>query len=158
MSVSRTSRQLLISLICDIRLVYIYVVVSLISHIIRRLLIVNSSDVLPASFLWAASILSLTCEYSISISFMCTICSSLSDHHVCVLDILAACSVPSLISVIIIRLIYIRLVLLRFHCQSLLPDSVLLFFFFFLILRRMGKYKALAQHTSMYFHTRRVSI
>ena len=33
---------------------------------------------------------------------------------------------------------------------------VLLFFFF--ILRRMGKNKALAHHTSTYFHTRRVSI
>ena len=31
-------------------------------------------------------------------------------------------------------------------------------FFFFLILRRMGKNKALAHHTSTYFHTRRVSI
>ena len=33
------------------------------------------------------------------------------------------------------------------------------FFFFFLlvILRRMGKNKALAHHTSTYFHTRRVS-
>ena len=33
-----------------------------------------------------------------------------------------------------------------------------LFFFFFFILRRMGKNKALAHHTSAYFHTRRVSI
>ena len=35
------------------------------------------------------------------------------------------------------------------------------FFFFsssFFILRRMGKNKALAHHTSTYFHTRRVSI
>ena len=32
------------------------------------------------------------------------------------------------------------------------------FFFFIVILRRMGKNKALAHHTSMYFHTRRVSI
>ena len=32
------------------------------------------------------------------------------------------------------------------------------FFFFFYILRRMGKNKALAHHTSTYFHTRRVSI
>ena len=32
------------------------------------------------------------------------------------------------------------------------------FFFFFLILRRMGKNKAEAHHTSTYFHTRRVSI
>ena len=32
------------------------------------------------------------------------------------------------------------------------------FFFFFFILRRMGKNKALAHHTSAYFHTRRVSI
>ena len=32
------------------------------------------------------------------------------------------------------------------------------FFFFFLNLRRMGKNKALAHHTSTYFHTRRVSI
>ena len=32
------------------------------------------------------------------------------------------------------------------------------FFLFFLILRRMGKSKALAHHTSTYFHTRRVSI
>ena len=32
------------------------------------------------------------------------------------------------------------------------------FFFFFQILRRMGKNKALAHHTSTYFHTRRVSI
>ena len=31
-------------------------------------------------------------------------------------------------------------------------------FFFFFILRRMGKNKALAHHTSTYFHTRRVSI
>ena len=31
-------------------------------------------------------------------------------------------------------------------------------FFFFFILRRMGKNKALAHHTSAYFHTRRVSI
>ena len=30
--------------------------------------------------------------------------------------------------------------------------------FFFLILRRMGENKALAHHTSTYFHTRRVSI
>ena len=34
----------------------------------------------------------------------------------------------------------------------------LLFFFFFSILRRMGKNKALAHHTSTYFRTRRVSI
>ena len=33
-----------------------------------------------------------------------------------------------------------------------------LFSFFFFILRRMGKNKALAHHTSTYFHTRRVSI
>ena len=33
-----------------------------------------------------------------------------------------------------------------------------IFYFFFLILRRMGKNKALAHHTSTYFHTRRVSI
>ena len=33
-----------------------------------------------------------------------------------------------------------------------------IFFFFFFILRRMGKNKAQAHHTSMYFHTRRVSI
>ena len=33
-----------------------------------------------------------------------------------------------------------------------------IFFFFFFILRRMGKNKALAHHTSAYFHTRRVSI
>ena len=33
-----------------------------------------------------------------------------------------------------------------------------IFFFFFFILRRMGKNKALAHHTSTYFHTRRVSI
>ena len=41
-----------------------------------------------------------------------------------------------------------------------LPTGVLLLFFFFLffILRRMGKNKALAHHTSTYFHTRRVSI
>ena len=32
------------------------------------------------------------------------------------------------------------------------------FFFLFFILRRMGKNKALAHHTSTYFHTRRVSI
>ena len=32
------------------------------------------------------------------------------------------------------------------------------FFFFFFILRRMGKNKALAHHTSTYFHTCRVSI
>ena len=32
------------------------------------------------------------------------------------------------------------------------------FFFFFFILRRMGKNKALAHHTSTCFHTRRVSI
>ena len=32
------------------------------------------------------------------------------------------------------------------------------FFFFFFILRRMGKNKALAHHTSTYFHTRRVSV
>ena len=32
------------------------------------------------------------------------------------------------------------------------------FFFFFFILRRMGKSKALAHHTSTYFHSRRVSI
>ena len=31
-------------------------------------------------------------------------------------------------------------------------------FFVFFILRRMGKSKALAHHTSTYFHTRRVSI
>ena len=31
-------------------------------------------------------------------------------------------------------------------------------FIFFFILRRMGKSKALAHHTSTYFHTRRVSI
>ena len=34
----------------------------------------------------------------------------------------------------------------------------LLFFFFFFILWRMGKNKAVAHHTSTYFHTRRVSI
>ena len=33
-----------------------------------------------------------------------------------------------------------------------------LFFFFFFILRRMGKNKALAHHTSTYFHTRRMLI
>ena len=32
------------------------------------------------------------------------------------------------------------------------------FFLFFFILRRMGKNRALAHHTSTYFHTRRVSI
>ena len=31
-------------------------------------------------------------------------------------------------------------------------------FFFFVIVRRMGRHKALAHHTSTYFHTRRVSI
>ena len=42
-----------------------------------------------------------------------------------------------------------------------LPALALAFafsFFFFFILRRMGKNKALAHHTSTYFHTRRVSI
>ena len=34
----------------------------------------------------------------------------------------------------------------------------LFFLFVFFILRRMGKNKALAHHTSTYFHTRRVSI
>ena len=36
--------------------------------------------------------------------------------------------------------------------------TTIFFFFFFFILRRMGKNKALAHHTSTYFHTRRVSI
>ena len=41
-------------------------------------------------------------------------------------------------------------------CQKQLDSSF--FFFFFSVLRRMGKNKALAHHTSTYFHTRRVSI
>ena len=36
------------------------------------------------------------------------------------------------------------------------PGSIFWLFFFFSILRRMGKNKALAHHTSTYFHTRRV--
>ena len=36
--------------------------------------------------------------------------------------------------------------------------ALFFFFFFFFILRRMGKNKAEACHTSTYFHTRRVSI
>ena len=43
-----------------------------------------------------------------------------------------------------------------FHSFHLLSSHY--FFFFFFILRRMGKNKALAHHTSTYFHTRRVSI
>ena len=38
------------------------------------------------------------------------------------------------------------------------PMHMDFFFFSFFILRRMGKNKALAHHTSTYFHTRRVSI
>ena len=37
-------------------------------------------------------------------------------------------------------------------------DETFFFHFFFFILRRMGKIKAVAHHTSTYFHTRRVSI
>ena len=40
----------------------------------------------------------------------------------------------------------------------LFPLVRLFVFFFFFILRRMGKNKALAHHTSTYFHTCRVSI
>ena len=39
-----------------------------------------------------------------------------------------------------------------------LKNGFILFYFIFFILRRMGKNKALAHHTSAYFHTRRVSI
>ena len=42
--------------------------------------------------------------------------------------------------------------------RAVMPATVLVFFFFlfFYILRRMGKNKALAHHTSTYFHTRPV--
>ena len=47
----------------------------------------------------------------------------------------------------------------RINSWGLFLGYELTFFFFFLfILRRMGKNKALAHHTSTYFHTRRVSI
>ena len=48
--------------------------------------------------------------------------------------------------------------------ETLKYDIFFLLFLFssrlyiYIILRRMGKNKALAHHTSMYFHTRRVSI
>ena len=47
------------------------------------------------------------------------------------------------------------------HVPSLPPlllPAYYFFFFFFSILRRIRKNKALAHHTSTYFHTRRVSI
>ena len=47
--------------------------------------------------------------------------------------------------------------LLRFALISY-ARGLYFFFFFFFILGRMGKSKALAHHTSTYFHTRRVSI
>ena len=40
----------------------------------------------------------------------------------------------------------------------IISSSLFFFSFSFFILRRMGKNKALAHHTSAYFHTRRVSI
>ena len=54
----------------------------------------------------------------------------------------------------------------RAHAWRVIPPACgpsngrqkLLLLFFFFILRRMGKNKALAHHTSAYFHTRRVSI
>ena len=42
-------------------------------------------------------------------------------------------------------------------CYDTRSAFVFLFFLFF-ILRRVGQNKALAHHTSTYFHTRRVSI
>ena len=43
----------------------------------------------------------------------------------------------------------------RFLVDAVVTENI---FFFFFILRRMGKNKALAHHTSTYFHTRRGSI
>ena len=47
-------------------------------------------------------------------------------------------------------------ILLKSNTSSMMYS--IFFFFLFFILRRMGKNKALAHHTSTYFHTRRVSI
>ena len=46
----------------------------------------------------------------------------------------------------------------HFLCFCCVSCCSSLYLFFFFILRRMGQNKALAHHTSTYFHTRRVSI
>ena len=61
--------------------------------------------------------------------------------------------------VLILKLLESEAILCALVCVAFyLPNALVCVAFFFHILRRMGKNKALAHHTSTYFHTRRVSI